>query len=204
VTVKKYSSYSFYGAYGLIGLVTAVALLLIYLLGYRPLYVKIPSLIVGILFMWLCWIILSLVLMLLWGSSNACHIVYVYFKTKSLDGLPSALKNLIPAENNLPSIELNGVGSILQQAVVSSFQSQVTPVLTVLNETLNVYESCKKTIHCELANLPLADVYMHTCSSDEKHQALRGSASAVQGGVLVLIAMVCFCIGKFQHTNNRK
>jgi len=195
VTVKKYSSYSFYGAYGLIGLVTAVALLLIYLLGYRPLYVKIPSLIVGILFMWLCWIILSLVLMLLWGSSNACHIVYVYFKTKSLDGLPSALKNLIPAENNLPSIELNGVGSILQQAVVSSFQSQVTPVLTVLNETLNVYESCKKTIHCELANLPLADVYMHTCSSDEKHQALRGSASAVQGGVLVLIAMVCFCIG---------
>jgi len=76
--------------------------------------------------------------MLLWGSSNACHIVYVYFKTKSLDGLPSALKNLIPAENNLPSIELNGVGSILQQAVVSSFQSQVTPVLTVLNVSIHL------------------------------------------------------------------
>ncbi|GJQ14325.1 hypothetical protein GpartN1_g6116.t1 [Galdieria partita] len=193
-TVKRYSSYSFYGAYGLIGLITAISLLLVYVLHYRPLYVKIPSLILGIFFMWLCWIILSLLLILLWGSSSACHLVYLYFKTKSLDVLPSALRDFIPAENNLPSISVTDV-SMLQQAVIRSFQSQVLPVMTVLNETLQIYESCKTTVQCEVANLPLAIIYLHTCSSDQKHEALRGSASAVEGGVLLLVSMICFCIG---------
>ncbi|EME27782.1 uncharacterized protein Gasu_46070 [Galdieria sulphuraria] len=185
-TVKRYSSYSFYGAYGLMGLITAISLLLVYVLHYRPLYVKIPSLVLGIFLMWFCWIILSLLLILLWGSSSACHLVYLYFKRKSLEVLPSALRDFIPVENNLPSISIKDA-SMLQQAVIKSFQSQVGPIMTVLNETLQIYESCKTTVQCEVANLPLATIYMHTCSSDQKYETLRGSASAVEGAYVLFL-----------------
>lgn len=131
-TVKKYSSYSFYGVYGLIGLITVVSLLLIYVLHYNSLYMKIPALVLGILFMWLCWMLLSFLFILLWGSSSACHVIYLYFKTQNLDVLPSALRHFVPATNTLPSISFKEV-SQLQQAVVESFQSQMVPIVTALN-----------------------------------------------------------------------
>lgn len=60
-----------------------------------------------------------------------------------------------------------------------------------------MYSSCKSTVECEVANLPLAMVYMHTCSSDQKRETLVASGCAVNGGMLLLVAMICFCVGKY-------
>eukprot|EP00871_Galdieria_phlegrea_P001435 jgi/Galph1/2292/GphlegSOOS_G982.1 len=195
-TVHHYSPYAFYGAYGLMGLFVLSFIIFIYFIHFQQLWIRISLSLLIVFIMWLSWIVLSIMLMSLWSASDACSGIYNYFETKNFNALPSVLSHFIPNETSMPTISI-GNTTLLQEAVKSSFQSQIVPVIQVLNQTIDMYNTCTDVANCEVSNMPISLLYLHSCSSDRQNDLLRGHDASVMGAVFILTAMACYCVGFF-------